>query len=575
MKKITFYIPLFAFFFFTACEFAVELETDFPTSNGISHSNIEPNQSRSVEFSSSEPILEVEASTKSLTISGDLAGKTVYYVQVNTGNAKVDNSLVRYISSDSERAAVSTESEEIFQESETSKEGIICHHGYDFHPEFTGSAERSVYYPREVSKLSYNVGITKKQIFTARTEYEYEKKAATLWAFNEICNVWIVDDDPYISSKSAKESIAKKYAENFKALYPLVRNIFGKESDFIYSSTRGSKAELSSVSDTGTKVNIVIYDLFNDKSLGNTVGFFSSMDYYMNGLAFSNITIKNSNEGKYFYIDSYFAKTKNGLTLSTLAHEFQHMINFGVKTMNGISIDSNFNEMLSMLCEDMLQEYLGISDTDSPKGRLREFISQYYNTGIRNFDNTTLSYANAYGFGAWLCRQYGGAALVREMMQNSKSNNDCIVSAVNALNRSDYDFDEIFGKFIMACLGDTVYTFNQDAEQTVRYSQGGLVYDYPMAAINLWGGDNSVTIPSGSRYRFFNSVMTYLTPDYKESYQGPAIFKNNTISSLSEGYGMIIKSYRTLSENEDSITLNFTSNSGKTNTGIVTYIYIK
>ena len=69
--------------------------------------------------------------------------------------------------------------------------------------------------------------------------------------------------------------------------------------------------------------------------------------------------------------------------------------------------------------------------------------------------------------------------------------------------------------------------------------------------------------------------MTYLTPDYKESYQGPAIFKNNTISSLSEGYGMIIKSYRTLSENEDSITLNFTSNSGKTNTGIVTYIYIK
>ena len=265
----------------------------------------------------------------------------------------------------------------------------------------------------------------------------------------------------------------------------MIRRVFGEESDSLYSSVWGDMAPLDSVSDTGRKVNIVISDLYGDGEGGRTIGFFASMDYYMNGLEFSNITVENSNEGKYFYIDSYFAANKFNLTLSTLAHEFQHMINFGMKAMRGIPSDSNFNEMLSMLCEDMMQDYLDISDESSPKIRLKQFINQYYETGFRNFENTALSYANAYSLGAWICRQYGGAALLHEMMFNGLANNNCIVGAINSLNGSNFTFDEIFAQFISACLGDSEYTFAKDASQTLSFNENSIYYDYPMEAIVL------------------------------------------------------------------------------------------
>lgn len=356
-----------------------------------------------------------------------------------------------------------------------------------------------------------------------------------------------MDEDKFLSEDSQKSKVAKKYAERFETLYPLVRTVFGEESDRIYASTSGATLPLSSASDTGTKVNIVVYDLFNDGARGKTIGFFSSVDYYLNGLTFTNMTIENSNEGKYFYIDSRFALKEFDLSLSTLAHEFQHMIHFGVKSMKGIKTDSNFNEMLSMLCEDMVQKHLELDDQDSPKERLRQFSTQYYKSGIRKFENTALSYANAYAFGAWLCRQYGGAELVQTMMKNSYAGNDCIVEAVNALNGTSFSFNELFSHFIMACLDDSDFTFNQDASQTVSYNANGITYDYPMEAVNLWG----------------------------EEYKGPAIFKNNTVTELSQNYGMILKNYETLEAGTDSVTLNFASESGMTNTGLITYIYIK
>ena len=48
--------------------------------------------------------------------------------------------------------------------------------------------------------------------------------------------------------------------------------------------------------------------------------------------------------------------------------------------------------------------------------------------------NVLESYSNAYAFGAWLVRNYGGPALLRRIVQGSETDESAIVNAVNALN---------------------------------------------------------------------------------------------------------------------------------------------
>ncbi len=541
MKKITFCSVLFGSLILSGCNFALdEKEAVSPKSENYAY--IQPTETRNLVYSSETEIFALDAATKSVTISGDIAGKTIYYAQVNKSNSyPLSKDYVRYVSNaSSQRSAIAIQK---LEDADVDSQDEHLHNAYEFHPDFLPETARASSYITPASKthLTYNVGTTKKVVNVLSENSAYARKTTTLWAYNDVCNVWVVDNDPYITSIE-KSVIAKNYAKRFEEIYPMIRKVFGEESDSIYSSVWGNKAPLNNVSDTGTKVNIVICDLYDDGMNGHTVGLFSSMDYYMNGLEFSNITIQNSNEGKYFYIDTCFAVKKFNLTISTLAHEFQHMINFGMKAMNGIFIDSNFNEMLSMLCEDMMQKYLGIKDADSPKARLSQFLNQYYQTGFRSFESTTLSYANAYTLGAWISRQFGGAGLIHEMMINGLANNDCIINAVNKVNGTNYTFDEIFSQFVMACLGENEYSFNKNAAQTIHYNANGVSYDYPMAAIYL---------------------------------ERPRISRNEFTSRLSNGYGLFIKTYMTVSNDDSSVTMNFDTLSGMTNTGMTTYIYIK
>lgn len=470
----------------------------------------------SFSVSSNNNVFVVDSSASSITLSGDLAGKSLYYAVVNTTEKRISHEFVSCISSSSDRAALSSVKEVVEDSDDCQAEEVqFKHYEDDFHPEFEASSSRAALdtVSGRVENLSLKKGLTSKKIYTVDEFSAYHEKTATLWAENEICNVWVVDDDAYISSSSLKEEIAGIYAEKFASACPFVYEIFGKESDMLYTSTSGFKQSMKELSETGTKINIVIYDLFNDGIGGDTLGFFSSMDYYMNGLKFRNLTVSHSNEGKYIYIDSYFAQRFLDYTVSTLVHEFQHMINFSVKAMNGLACDQNFNEMLSMLCEEFLQETLGISDEFSPKNRVYTFIQKYYRAGIREYDNTLQSYANAYAFGSWLTREFGGKALIKEMMRNGKSNNDCIASAVNSLNGTDYSFNLLFKHFVKACFDQNCYS--------------------------------------------------------------PRIFDNDQISELASSYGIFLKNFGKLPSEENAVTLNISSVSGAAKSGVLVYVYVK
>lgn len=596
MKKVSAIFLFVPFLLFYSCAGAGggggdSSSTSYDTTVSIS-------ASATWSYSSSNDIFVLNENVKSLTIEGDIAGKTLYCAEVNASASDIGTSYIKYISLATARSVSDGEMSEVPDFSDSSLWAGFSHpHFYDYEPpavSFASSSrtiDNSASPGAEANQISsYDDGSTKKTLWIATSESKYDPATATLYAHNDTCNVWVVDKWYTGGTESASEgkvnsSTAQKFADAFAKLYPVVRNVFGEESDKIYypDSSGWIQKEMNYLSDTGTKVNIVIYDLFGDQD-GGTLGFFNGVDYYPTYDDFKKIygyevpELKEklySNEGKYFYVDSFYAISEPNMIVSTLAHEFQHMIHFGVKKMKGgLDSDTNFNEMLSMLCEDMMQSFLTsngytISDEDSPKGRLVQFMIQYYGLGIRSFKSgSALAYANAYAFGSWLCRQYGGAALVKKMMTNGKTNNDCIVAAVNSISGKSYTFEDLFAQFIKACYGkDSGYTFNQDAAKTLTYSSGGTTYAYPMTKIDLWGDSMyNLTNVGGSESAAFDS-------EYKRL--GPAVFKYSAPHELPATYGMFLKRFDSIKDGSSSAYLLFTSKSGVTKPGMKLFLYIK
>lgn len=314
---------------------------------------------------------------------------------------------------------------------------------------------------------------------------KYDKKTATLEAVGQHCYVWVVNSYLGDGFKQIDKTAAEKLKNAFDDFYEYVRYVFGEESDeLIARDTRIPMLD--------KKVNIVVYDIMEDateEQTGGILGYFASKDYY------SYIDI--SNEGKYFYIDSYFAKKYWNETISTLAHEFQHMISFNVKNLQqGVSGYTGYNEMLSMLCEDMLQTRLRISDLDSPKGRFLNFVGSYYKYGIFDNPDDADFYSVAYMFGAFLARNYGGAKLVSDMAKNGYGNAESITAALRVLGHNK-TFGDVLKEYAKALvLPNNQATFNKDAETYENFKYGNDNYKFPMTGFNIFNFDKQGTIYS-------------------------------------------------------------------------------
>lgn len=314
----------------------------------------------------------------------------------------------------------------------------------------------------------------------------YTKRPATLQATGTCCNIWVVND--YFTSTTASGSkvdavAAQNLATKFDDIYSKIQGVFGEESDKMID-TRGI-VDIATVSDTGKKVNIVVYDIEGDYKSGQqsgTLGYFWAKDYYTVSSAQTSgdATIGLTNEGKYFYVDSYFLTAFPQMLYSTLAHEFQHMINFGQKTMNSMesaTMQSEVlvsqtwsNEMMSMVCEDMIQQHLKIDDKDSPIARLPWLCQYYYLSGLTDWldgNNVIVSYAGAYAFGAYLARNYGGTALIKEIATNNYVDQQAITQALKKLGKNE-TFESVFKKYVQALVLDnpstTVPSFNKSVD---------------------------------------------------------------------------------------------------------------
>lgn len=256
--------------------------------------------------------------------------------------------------------------------------------------------------------------------------------------------------------KCVTQSMVDALADNFlKAgedndIYDWGTSVFGEEWG---DDARASYANLIGASD---EITLLLTDIDNDNDeTRGVIGYFHPKDN------FSKATYSGSNERIMFYIDAVmFANEENEDNavwdiedpmpmemLSTLAHEFQHMIHFYQKTISLVpdarQTKTWINEMLSEATEDLVATKLhhqgprGVAYTDGSAGETNNHQGRYWlfnqnnDLSLTSWSNTLKDYAKVSAFGAFLTRNYGGAKLLHDIAHNAYTDEQAILDAVH------------------------------------------------------------------------------------------------------------------------------------------------
>ena len=324
--------------------------------------------------------------------------------------------------------------------------------------------------------------------------------------------VWVADNcweqnsiKKYNVTQQMVDDFAPKFLNpgNDNDIYEWVTNAVGEPW--------GSTAYSNLIPETDD-IHIWLMDIDNDNKTTGTV----TLGYYYSRDNYSKSTLPDSNQKLMFTIDAVlFAETDNGLwslsnfwpqqMISTLAHEFTHMIYFYqhvIKTnQDG---DVAINEMSAQCVEDLVANKIS---ADGPRGVPYATPSAGY---IRNYDGrlplynshndynlldwssddkqSLINYSKTYALGAYLMRNYGGANFIKALIQSRYNGIESIVEAVNYNGGAGLSFGDILQQFGVANLlsNQTItskgYMFN--TKDWSRSIVNGVTYD--LGAINLY-----------------------------------------------------------------------------------------
>ena len=275
-------------------------------------------------------------------------------------------------------------------------------------------------------------------------------------------NIWVSNDSFGIGcpkSKCVTQPMVDALADTFlfsgldNDIYDWVTNIYGEEWGNDTNNYTGFIPE-------NDEITILLTDLPNSNEPiyntpnGGVIGFFWSKDNFVR-----SSSVNGSNQRIMFYADSVmFANGEDTWDIddpwpkemvSTLAHEFQHMINFYQKRiLLDTDTDTWINEMLSESTEDIIATKIG----HNVEGRYPLFNAN--NTlSLTSWNGLLEDYSKVNVFGAYLLRNYGGAKLLHDIMHNSYEDEQAVVDAVNKSdNGSGKTFADLLSEWGVAVM---------------------------------------------------------------------------------------------------------------------------
>lgn len=408
-----------------------------------------------------------------------------------------------------------------------------------FNTKFTVDLQSARAANTDSTPVTYNLG-EKKDFYGFDAENKTQKFAenAELKAIGNHCRIWYKQKDGINlvdeNGQDVTDFLLQKLADKFDS-------IFEKET-FIFGSNIPTKrfSELIDFSKCD-KIEIIVYDLLDNyiqekEAGGGIYGYFTETDFYNQKTLDSQTSSAISNECEALHIDSYWLSQTPEAVISTAAHEFQHLLHCVNKTVNSAGLNRSetwFNEMMSMVCEDIMQSQLGISDEGSPKKRLPFFNCNYFQ-GFKiwrdrtedNESDVYNSYANAYVFGAYLLRNYG-IDFIKELAQNEYINEEAITKALNAVNANENSYDKVFSNFynVIVNPNGTKFTLNKAVSKT--YNINGKQVTFKVDAINLM----NVKSLSAQNISQELSDILYNCPEDTD-YYGPLLFDGSFVKIL-------------------------------------------
>lgn len=357
----------------------------------------------------------------------------------------------------------------------------------------------------------------------------------------EHCNVWCVEkDSAYMMKNPLSSYVFTQVREKFDEIYPVQIQIFG---DNKFSSSNWSNL----LQNYNGKVNILIYDIANDaceSQTGGVYGFFHSLDFHTD----SNY----SNETECINVDSFFFNKDPEGSFQTLFHEFQHLENFVNKVVlssNESLVSTWYNEMLSMLSEDIFTDLLGIKLENAPANRLN-FFNAYYPLGFYKWRSESdyfpsgdvyISYANSYAFGAYLLRNFGGIELIKEISQNDFIDEESITKALESLGY-DFTFFDVLLNFYQILFENESYSLNKE------FSDDSFGCKLNIKAIDLKKFPATKEIP----YFVYDNANLYSSKKFPVSAYSFSVYKNPYGYSVNDVQKNENLDYKVISSNSSS-----------------------
>ena len=243
--------------------------------------------------------------------------------------------------------------------------------------------------------------------------------------------------------------------------------------------------------EAGDEIHLFLFDIENDgyPTGPRIVGYFTGRHNFLRQP--DHRTLQHSLERLAFFLDSPYLASAEGDTwevtdrrpsgmLGTLAHEFQHMIHFYQKPVvrNAVS-ESWLNEQASEVAEDLIADKMMIDGPravafDDPRagepenrnGRLPGY-NLYNDIQVSAWDDYLANYSINYALGAYLARNYGGAALYSDIVQSDRHG----VGAIEGALRNQ-GYDESFLELLANWAAANLLSDNTDAPAPYQYNTG-------------------------------------------------------------------------------------------------------
>jgi len=350
-------------------------------------------------------------------------------------------------------------------------------------------------------------------------------RSSTATGYPRTLYIWVANDcwsgdaaatgKSYYVDQDKVDALADRFlSSSGDRIYDWVTNIYGEE----WASTGEGVTLDDSLIPADNGIHVLLTDIDQDdlsSTTGYTVGYFWSKDNY------TTTAYSKSNARVMFYIDAVLFADPNqsddtpvttwtmdnywpGEIVSTLAHEFQHMIEFYQKSVlkKTDGEDTWLNEMSSQVTEDLVAEKLGVlgprgvAATDGTAGSADNFegrIPLYNAAGYMRLVEWTndsyvlVNYSNVYAFGAYLARNYGGAALLRSIQHNAYTDTQAVTQAVSDVMSLSVTFTELVRRWGAAVLLSdiqgpmTYYTYNTGAWNSAALGS----FTYRLGSINV------------------------------------------------------------------------------------------